>query len=90
MNFTLTITIPAREPGGEAQVEVSNPLEKRDQLHTVAYWALRRATPWRHADELSRYAGQIVNRPLGMETVESTSGLKFRVDEYKPGAREVE
>lgn len=80
MSFTLTVTTPPKKEGEKPKVTVSDPLPTRDNLHTVAYWAMRAVAPWMHPDEVSRYAWQIVNRPIGVKTTEASTGLCFRVD----------
>ena len=79
MNFVLSVITPPQGAAGYGTATASDP-KSLDDLHTVAYWALRTAAPWMHADELSRYAGQIVSTTSGAEKVESFTGLRFRID----------
>ncbi|MCP9209570.1 hypothetical protein [Streptomyces cucumeris] len=81
MSFVLSVIQP---PEGEARygkATVSTPVPERKNLHTIAYWAMRKHSPHMHPDEISRYAGQIANKKTGEVAVEASTGLAFRVDE---------
>lgn len=78
--FVLSVVTPPEGAAKYGKATVSNPFPERDQLHTVAYWAMRKRAPWMHPDEISRYAGQVTTKVVGAETVEASTGLRFRVD----------
>jgi hypothetical protein len=77
--FVLSIIQP---PEGEAKygkATVSEPLP-RGRLFTLAYWALRNRDGWMHPEVANRYAEQVMSKGLGKESVETGTGLHFRVD----------
>jgi hypothetical protein len=78
--FILSVTLPPANGAAFGASTVCTPLPARKDLHTPIYWALRKAAPWMHPDELSRYAGQIREKDLGKEVVEASTGLRFRID----------
>lgn len=58
---------------------MSAPLPK-EELFTLAYWALRKRDGWMHPEVANRYAEQVMSKNVGEESVETGTGLYFRVD----------
>lgn len=78
--FVLSIVSPAEGDAKYGKAWISRPLEVKSDLRTPAHTALRRRNPHMTIDEASRYAGQIVAKDPGAVSVESSTGLLFRID----------
>lgn len=87
MSFVLSVVQPARGRAGRGTAAVSDPEPDRDALRTAAYQAVQEAAPWAQPDQLSRYAEQIVGREDGVWSVDSSTGLRFRIDKAESAPR---
>lgn len=79
--YVISYVQPPKDGAAFGKATVSDPLPERQNLHTVAYWALRKCDPCMHPDVVNRYAKQIMRKDLGVESVEASTGLIFRIDD---------
>jgi hypothetical protein len=81
MNYVLSVVRPPEGGAAHGKATVYEPLPERKNLHLLAYRALREANPSMDMDMASRYAWQIVRKDIGFVAVESSTGLRFRIDD---------
>lgn len=80
MGFILTVIQPPKGDAKEGETTVSDPIPDQGKLFTAVYWAFRNHDGWLHPEVANKYAGQVTSQGVGREVVETSTGLRFRID----------